>query len=102
MTIQQILTFICVALLIGVAAATDAVPAKKTSPPKVPSMTASASTRALFQYHRDDATSDKLTTITLNAVRPQPFPMQKSAGPGDTWQLTLPPHALVVMSFAKK
>lgn len=35
-------------------------------------------------------------------VRPQPFPMQKSAGPGGTWQLTLPPHALVVLSFAKK
>ena len=35
-------------------------------------------------------------------VRPQPFPMQKSAGPKGAWQLTLPPHALVVLKFAKK
>ena len=65
-------------------------------------MTVSISTRALFQYHREDGSPDKLTTITLNTVRPQPFPMQKSAGPNGTWQSTLPPHALVVLSFAKK
>ena len=121
-------------------------------------VTVSASTCALFQYHRDDASPGKLTTITLNAahvaaqpvspnvfgnfienlhtviydtvwadaihnpslekiedgdgeapwwdqpgtVRPQPFPMQKNAGPGGAWQLTLPPHALVVLKFAKK
>ena len=68
MITQQILTFFCAALLIGAAAVSGAAPAKKISGPKVSPMTVSASTRALFQYHRDDASPGKLTTITLNAA----------------------------------
>ena len=36
-----------------------------------------------------------------DAVRPQPFPLPPLAAPGKGYSLTLPPHALVVLTFAR-
>jgi len=66
MSLKTILSLPLLALLAGSVLCVQAAPARNHLSEKVPSMTVSASTRALFQFRRDDAAP--VTHISLNAA----------------------------------